>query len=321
MSAILVIAEHRRGVLRPVTLELVTAALAVREELRARVEIAIIGGGADALTPALSLEGVDELLLVPTPIDAFQPECHAAAGEALIAARRPRLVLIPHSVDGISYAPAIAATGGHGYASDVSALRCEGADIVATRSAYREKARVELDFPGRQTVVITVRPGSFLPATRAGGGMPVTTLAVPGVPLNSEHCGFIEPEPEADVDVSAAEFLVAVGRGIGEQAMTGEVAQLAGRMGATLACSRPIVDAGWLPKSRQIGQSGRTATNCRLYLALGISGAVQHLAGMKHVETVIAVNRDPDAAIFSVARFGLVADVAELVAELRALFP
>lgn len=321
MSAILLIAEHRRNAVRPVTLELVSAALAVRAELGARVEVAVIGAQPDALAPALSLEGVDELLLVPVPTAEFQPECYAAAGQALIAARRPRLVLIPHSVDGISYAPAIAATGGHGYASDVSALRCEGEAIVATRSAYREKVRMELDFRGKETVVMTVRPGSFPPAGQAGGGTPVTTLALAGGPLNSEHRGFIEPEPGGDVDVSAAEFLVAVGRGIGDREMTEEVLKLAERMGAALACSRPIVDAGWLPKSRQIGQSGRTATNCRLYLALGISGAVQHLAGMKHVETVIAVNKDPDAAIFSVARFGVVGDVGELVAELRALFP
>ncbi len=320
MSAILVIAEHRGGVVRPVTRELVSAALAVREGLGARVEVAIIGARPDLLAPALSLEGVDELLLVPAPIGEFQPECYAAVGAALIAARGARLVLIPHSVDGISYAPAIGATGGHGYASDVFALRCDGEGLVATRSAYREKVRVELDFPGRQTVVITVRPGSFPPAARPAG-VPVTTLEVPGGPMNSEHRGYIEPEAGGDVDVGAAEFLVAVGRGIGDRATAEEVASLAERMGATLACSRPIVDAGWLPKSRQIGQSGRTATNCRLYLALGISGAVQHLAGMKHVETIIAVNRDPDAAIFGVARVGLVADVGELVAELRALFP
>lgn len=320
MSAILLIAEHRRNAVRPVTLELVSAALAVRGELGARVEVAIIGAQPDALAPALGLEGVDELLLVPAPTGEFQPECYATVAQALIAARRPRLVLIPHSVDGISYAPAVAATGGHGYASDVSALRCEGGAIVATRSAYREKVRVELDFPGRQTVVLTVRPGSF-PAAGRAGGVPVTTLALAGGPLNSEHRGYIEPEPGGDVDVSAAEFLVAVGRGIGDRETTEEVSKLAERMGATLACSRPIVDAGWLPKSRQIGQSGRTATNCKLYLALGISGAVQHLAGMKHVETVIAVNKDPDAAIFSVARFAVVGDVAELVAELRTLYP
>lgn len=225
-------------------------------------------------------------------------------------------MLIPHSVDGISYAPAMAARGGHGFATDVFEVRLDDGRVIATRAAYKEKVHMELDFPGRETVVLTVRPGSFEPATERAS-VPVSTVTVPPVTARSQHHGFVEPEASTDVDIGSAEFIVAVGRGIGDQATVEEMGELAQAMGATLACSRPVVDAGWLPKARQVGQSGRIATNCKLYLAMGISGAVQHLAGMKHVETIIAVNKDPEAAIFGVARYGVVADVVEIAGELK----
>src|SRR6202034_4865413 len=131
---------------------------------------------------------------------------------------------------------------------------------------------------------------------------------------------FIEMSSADDVDMTTAEFILAIGRGIGEQANVEQFRELAEKVGATLGCSRPIADAGWLPKSRQIGQSGKTASACKLYVAMGISGAIQHLAGMKHVSTIVAVNSDAEASIFGVAKYGIVGDIFEIADELRKLF-
>lgn len=318
MSEILVIAEHRQGALRPVTMELVTAAAALKQPLGAALRLVVVGAQASQLAAQAGAEGVDEVLAVETPESEFTAERYRAVLRALLLTRAPRLVLAPHSVDGYSYAPAVAAELSPGFASDVFGLRLEGGALVAVRAAYREKAHVELEFPGKQTVLLTVRPGAFGAAAPAPA--PVSTLALEQPPSGSRHRGFLVPEASGDVDIGAAEFIVAVGRGAGDRSMVEEAQALADSMGAALGCSRPIADAGWLPKSRQVGQSGRTATACRLYLALGISGAVQHLAGMKHVENIIAVNSDPEAPIFGVARYGVVADVGELVEELRTHF-
>ena len=123
-----------------------------------------------------------------------------------------------------------------------------------------------------------------------------------------------------DVDMTAAEFILTIGRGIGEEAKIPQFRELADAVGATLGCSRPIADAGWLPKSRQVGQSGKTASACKLYIAMGVSGAIQHLAGMKHVSTIVAVNSDAEASIFGVAKYGIVGDIFEIADELRKLF-
>ena len=128
---------------------------------------------------------------------------------------------------------------------------------------------------------------------------------------------FIEPPSTGDIDMTTREFILSVGRGVGEQDNIGRFRELADSLGASLGCSRPVADSGWLPKSRQIGQSGKTAAQCKLYIAMGISGAIQHLAGMKHVETVIAVNTDPNASIFTVARYGVVGDMFEIADELE----
>src|SRR5262249_6127077 len=136
-------------------------------------------------------------------------------------------------------------------------------------------------------------------------------------PSRAHHLRFVEV-PQADVDITSADFLLSIGRGIGDKENIGRFVRLAERMGATLSVSRPIVDAGWMPSARQVGQSGKTVKP-KVYLALGISGAVQHLAGMKGSGTIIAVNTDPEAAIFGVAHYGAVADLFKVVDELEKL--
>lgn len=315
MSEILVLAEQRRGELRPITLELVTAAQGVRRA-GDRVVVAILAADPDALAPAASVPGVDEIVRVTVAAREFEPDVLEAAARALIDARKPSLVLVPHSIDAFGYAAALAARGGYGFASDVFKIEYAGDTLVATRGGYGQKVSIEVDFPGRAVVLLSVRGSTFKPPE--GSASPaVSSFAAPAATSRTRSIEFVDPPPSDDVDMTAAEFILSIGRGIGEEANVPKFRELADRLGATLGCSRPIADAGWLPKTRQVGQSGKTASACKLYIAMGISGAIQHLAGMKHVSTIIAVNSDAAASIFSVARYGVVADIFEMAEALQ----
>ena len=315
MSEILVIAEHRAGELRPVSLELIAAA---KEAGASSIAVALIGAEAASLTGAVSVEGVDEIVTVATSNTNFQPEEWAAATTALIEARSPSLVLMPHSVDSWGFAPALGATGNYGFATDVFGLAQDGGEWVVTRAMYKEKVHAEIDFPGKSTVVVTVRGGTWKPAE--GSSSPAVSALDASATANSQHVEFIAPPATGDVDITQAEFMLSIGRGIAEEDNVEQFAELAEAVGATLGCSRPIADSGWLPKSRQVGQSGQIVGSCKLYLALGISGSVQHQAGMKHVENIIAVNTDPEASIFSIARYGIVGDIFDIAEELATHF-
>jgi electron transfer flavoprotein alpha subunit len=309
----LVVAEHVRGELRPVTLELVSAA----RELGGPVAVAVIASDPSAFTDAVNVEGVDEILAVRVEQEAFENDVHQAAVESLVEEHDPRAVLMGFTVDSMGYAPALAAKLGLGFASDVFALRDEGGQIVAERSYYGAKVNAEVEFPGRDRVVLLVRPTSWEPAGGAGSAT-VTEVAAPAATSRARHRDWVEVQV-GDVDITTADFLLSVGRGVGEKENLEQFEELAGRMGATLSVSRPLVDAGWMPNSRQVGQSGKTVKP-KVYLALGISGAVQHLAGMNTSGTIIAVNSDPEAAIFNVAHYGAVADLFEVADELDKLY-
>jgi electron transfer flavoprotein alpha subunit len=319
MSEILLVAEQRRAELRPVSLELISAAQSVRRP-GDRVVIALLSENPAALVPQLAWAGVDEILAVRVARAEFDPETHEAALGALIEARQPELVLVAHSVDAFGFAPALAARLGLGFTSDAFKLaRAEDGALIATRGGYGQKVAVEVDFPGKRTVLVTVR-GNVFKAPEERASVPVSEIEAPAVASRVRALRFIEPPGADDVDMTQAEFILTIGRGIGEEANVAQFRELADAVGATLGCSRPIADAGWLPKSRQVGQSGKTATACKLYIAMGVSGAIQHLAGMKHVATIVAVNSDPSASIFNVAKYGIVGDVFEIAEELRRHF-
>jgi electron transfer flavoprotein alpha subunit len=319
MSGILILAEHRNGELRPVTHELIAAAQEVRAGIGERVTVAIVGSQADRFVPALSVAGVDQILTVACKQQEFDAEVTEAALAAAMSECEPALILLGHSVDSMGYAAAFAMRHGTGFATDVFKLGFDDGQLIATRGGYGQKVNVELDFPGRRTVVLCLRTGTFKPNPQPAA-VPVRALA-PALPEPRARFGaFIPPEASGDVDVSAVDFILSVGRGVGEEDNIERFRELAEQLGATLGCSRPIADSGWLPKSRQVGQSGKTAVACKLYIAMGISGAIQHLAGMKHVDTVVAVNTDSNASIFSVAKYGIVGDMFEIADELRKQF-
>ena len=327
MSTILVIAEHRRGELRATTLELISAAQTAKRSSADTIAVVLIADEPDRFVPNVSLAGVDEVITVRISSRDFDPDALEAAVSALIADRKPAVVLVPHSIDSFGYAAAVAAKGGFGFATDVFKLEYlaleEGSGergLVATRGGYGQKVNVEVEFPGKDVIMLAVRANTFKPPEGVSSPT-VSEFAAPAVRTRVSSRTFIEVSSGDDVDMSAAEFILSIGRGIGEQANVERFRELAAAVGATLGCSRPIADAGWLPKSRQVGQSGKTASACKLYVAMGISGAIQHLAGMKHVAAIVAVNADAGASIFSVARYGIVGDIFEIADALRTHFP
>ncbi|HWI74883.1 MAG TPA: electron transfer flavoprotein subunit alpha/FixB family protein [Baekduia sp.] len=301
MTGALVLAETRHGAIRPVTGELVAAARSLFEEVR----VLVVGQDAEALAATLDVGPVAEVVAVPGPVRHFDPDVTRAAVQAVVAEVGPRAVLLGHTIDGLGVGPALAAVSGHGFASDVARLARDGDDLVAFRGVYGGKLEAELRFPGHVTTVLMLRPGAYVPADGASGA-PLRVIDVAVAPRVG-HLGFEVCEGDG-VDITTAELLVGIGRGVEDAADVPRMAQLAERLGGVLVGSRPLVDSGWLPASRQVGQSGRSVKP-KVYLALGISGAVQHLAGLAGAETIIAVNTDPDAPIFSVADYGVVGDL------------
>jgi electron transfer flavoprotein alpha subunit len=320
MGGVLVIAEARRGELREVSLELVTAARQVKDAAGGRLAVALIDADAGAHATVLAAEGVDEVLTVAAPAPDFEAHVAGRALAALIEAEQPALVLLGHTIDAMGFGPAVAARGRLGFASDVIWLGWDGGPL-ARRGAYADKLLDELEFPGKDCTLLMIRPGTFTPAAPGdGAGAPARALEVGDLSdaARSEHVAYREV-PAGDVDITKADFLLSIGRGVADRDNIPRFEELAARLGATLSVSRPIVDAGWMPSARQVGQSGKTVKP-RLYLAFGISGAVQHLAGMRTAETIIAVNTDPEAPIFGVAHYGAVADMFELADALEAQF-
>jgi electron transfer flavoprotein alpha subunit len=311
--SVLVVTEHLRGEVRDVTRELVTAG----SEL-GPVTVAVIARDPSPLVGGVNVDGVSEIVTVAAGADEFESDTYQQVLEALVAERKPRVVLTGFTVNAMGYAAAVAAKLGLGFASDVHGVALEGDSVVATRSFYGGKVDAEVEFPGAETVVLSLRPTAWAPAEGAGSAS-VSSFDVSTSPSRARHVELVEAAASTDVDITQADFLFSVGRGIGDADALPELEALAARMGATLSVSRPVVDAGWMPSSRQVGQSGKTVKP-KVYLALGISGAVQHLAGMKTSGTIIAVNTDPEASIFNVAHYGAVVDLFDVVEELEKLF-
>jgi electron transfer flavoprotein alpha subunit len=287
----------------------------VKDAAGGRLVVAVIGADADRFGATLGAEGVDEVLTVAAPVEQFEAHVWQRALEGLIESEAPSLVLLGHTIDSLGFAPAVAARRGLGFAADVVAVGWSDGPH-ARRGAYGDKLQAELEFPGKSCTLLTVRPGIFPVATAPGESVPARAVQVDleGV-ARTEHVEFVEVSA-GDVDITKADFLLSIGRGIEDKDNIPRFEKLAERFGATLSVSRPLVDAGWMPGARQVGQSGKTVKP-RVYLALGISGAVQHLAGMRTAETIIAVNSDPEAPIFGVAHYGAVADLFEVADELE----
>ncbi len=309
MSDVLAVAEHRQGELRDVSFELVTAGADLTEETGGSLHVAVVGGDAETFGSELNLAGVDTVHAVAAG-DEFNHDVQVQAVAQLVDAVEPSYLLLPHTANGLDYAPAAADRLDRPLVTDVTAI--DGVDpLSVTREEFGSKVATTYEVDA-DDVVLTLRPTEWSVATEAGdAAVESVDLDVDDSAVGSTVTGF-EEAAGGDVDISEAEFIVSIGRGIDEEENLDLIEELCEATGATLASSRPIVDNGWLPQNRQVGQSGKTVTP-DVYVAIGISGAVQHVAGMKSADTIVAVNTDPNAPIFDIADYGIVDDLFEVV--------
>jgi electron transfer flavoprotein alpha subunit len=267
------------------------------------------------LAPTLAAHADRVLVAEDDALATYSPVVWTGLLEQLVATLAPELVLLPHSYRGLDLAGRLAAALGWPTVTDVAGLAVTPGRLEATRLVYggRAQARVAAALPA----VVSVRPTAFTPgAPRATPGS-VESVVVPAAPATGLQVVETLATATGDIDLARAEVVVAVGRGIGDREQLAPAAALAAALGGVLAGSRPLVDRGWLPRERQVGTSGQ-AVRPRVYLALGISGAFQHVAGMQGAGTVIAVNRDRHAPIFAVADHGIVADLEDVLPALLA---
>lgn len=309
MTGVLAIAEHRRGELRDVSYELIGAGRELADDLGEELHVAVISGQVEEFGRSLSKEGVDVVHTVPDGAE-FNHDVYVQVTEQLADELDPSVVLMPNSVNGLDYGPAVATRLGRPLVTDVVDASFEDG-FVATREMYGSKVETTVEVDAER-VAVMIRGGEW-PGATGNGDAEVREFEadIDESAVRTTVTGF-EEVGGGDVDISDAEVLVSVGRGIGEEENIELIEELAEALDATLSASRPIVDNEWLPKNRQVGQSGKTVTP-EVYIAIGISGAVQHVAGMKGSETIVAINTDPNAPIFDIADYGIVDDLFDVV--------
>jgi len=316
MKEIFVLAEHRRGEIRDITFEMLTKGRKLAEKSDMELTAVLLGKDVKNHAKTLSEHAKKVLLVEDDKLEHFNSDAYQKVLSHLIKERKPLLTLIGHTSYGMELAPRLAASLNTPLATDCIDLEFRDNTLIITRQMYGGKVNVEAKLRQAENYIVTVRQAAFPAETASVNG---EIIEVPS-PLSEEITTkrFIEYvlPPPGEVDITAAEVLVGIGRGIKDESNIPLVEELAKALGGALACSRPIVDKGWLPDDRQVGTSGRTVKP-KLYIALGISGAFQHVLGMKNSDLIIAVNKDPKAPIFNVADYGVVEDLFKIVPPLK----
>ena len=313
---ILVIAEQREGKLNRATWETIVGAQQLAQAASAPITVLVPGTNAAGVAGELAAAQVQEVVTVEhAALEPYTPDGFAAALQAAIAQLSPAHVLLPHTYQTRDFAPKLAARLDRALLTDVTGVKDAGGQPAFVRPMFQGKLTADVVPQGPAPHFITFQIGAYRvdQVAKGASAAPVRALAV-NVDRSAVREKAEAPFQQAKqaVDLSQAERIVSVGRGIKEEANLAIARQLAEALGAEIAASRPICDAGWLPMERQVGSSGQTVAP-KLYLALGISGAIQHLVGMKGSHTVVAINKDPDAPIFEIADYGIVGDLFEIV--------
>lgn len=312
MTRSLVLAEVVDGVLAPVTAQAVSAAASLGGD----VVLGLVAQDPGSLVPAASLAGVTEIVTVAVPGSDRDHEQALAAAVALVTDVQPDQVVAGFTIRSSSYAAALGHVLDLGVITDAIAVRRDDSqNLIATRSVYEGRVHAEVVVDGSRPGIVLVRPSTWEPA-EPGGAPTVRDLALEIAPSRVRSIELVRPS--ADVDLSRADVIFSIGRGVGAQENVAAFADVASRLGVALGASRPIVDAGWLPAAHQVGQTGSTVKP-RLYVAFGISGALHHLAGMQNSKTILVVNSDRNAPLFDHADIGAVEDIHDVVAQLTQL--
>jgi len=313
MSCVLVVMEQSRGVWHKMSWE----TLAGAQQLGLPVCAAVIGHAVAPLAAELAAKRIERAYAVDHALlEAYTPDGYTAALAELVAKVQPALVLFPHTYQVRDFAPKLATRLGRPLVSDAIRVgRGEGVGdgFVFARQLFQGRMNADFRAAGPGPHFASIQAGAYRADALESGTAEVQTFT-PSLDASAIRARPEEPfrESARAVDLTAAELIVSVGRGIKEKENIAIVEELAKALGAELAASRPICDNGWLPMERQVGSSGQTVSP-KVYLAVGISGAIQHLVGMKGARTVVAINKDANAPIFEIADYGLVGDLFEIV--------
>ncbi|HYN24523.1 MAG TPA: electron transfer flavoprotein subunit alpha/FixB family protein [Pyrinomonadaceae bacterium] len=312
-NGILVFIEHRDGVVSKTSLEAIAAAQSLGSQLQQQVSAVILGADPDAMAQDIASYDLAKVVSASNvKLASYTPDGYTDAVEKVVRGLDPQLVVMSHTYLVRDFGPKLAARFGKSLISDCIRAQVADGSITFTRRIFLGKLDADVVSDGSAPVFATFQSGAYRPDQAAkGSGVPVEKQEV--------EVGEIRMSPEAPfqevkqaVDLSKAEIIVAIGRGIKSKENIALAQKLADVLGGEIAASRPICDAEWLPIDRQIGSSGQTVAP-RLYMALGISGAIQHLVGMKNAGTIVAINKDPEAPIFDIADYGVVGDLFEAV--------
>lgn len=310
MSNVLVFIEHKSGTLNKTSLEAIAAAQQLCGE-GAKPSAVVLGSGVQALAQEIAAYDLEKVVNVDNAqLAEYTPDAYAAAMEQVVRSTNPDYVVLSHTYLVRDFAPKLAARFGKGLISDCIRMSQEGGRVVFTRRLFLGKMDADIVSDGEQPVFVTFQSGAFRGEQAVkGSGAPIQEMPVEITDVRMKPEAPFQEVKQA-VDLSKADIIVAIGRGIKSKDNIALAEKLAEVLGADLAASRPICDAEWLPIDRQIGSSGQTVAP-RLYIALGISGAIQHLVGMKNSQTIVAINKDPEAPIFDIADYGIVGDLFE----------
>jgi electron transfer flavoprotein alpha subunit len=312
-NGILVFIEHRDGVLNKTSLEAIAAAQSLGSQLQQPLTAVVLGADPSALAQEIAAYDLAKVIKgVNEKVKDYTPDGYADAMEHVVKQLDPHLVVMPHTYLVRDFAPKLAARFGKSLISDCIRAQVSGEAITFTRRIFLGKLDADVISDGAAPVFATFQSGAYRPdqaAKRSGAAIEEISVEVGDIRMTPE-APF--QEVKQAVDLSKADIIVAVGRGIKSKDNLALAENLAAALGGDLAASRPICDAEWLPIDRQIGSSGQTVAP-KLYIALGISGAIQHLVGMKNSGTIVAINKDPEAPIFDIADYGIVGDLFEAV--------
>jgi electron transfer flavoprotein alpha subunit len=315
-DSILVIVEQREAKLNRVSWETLTAGQAIAAETGWTLEAAVAGSGIAALAAEVAAKKVAKVYAVESPkLEPYTSDAFAAGLKQFIEGKQPKLVLMPHTYQVRDFVPKLATALGRTVISDCIGFKKDGEKLLFTRQMFQGKFTADVSFTGDAPWFATFQNGSFrgdkVEAGASAAPVETVNVEIPDSAIRNKPQELFKEAKQA-VDLTQAEIIVAVGRGIKEQKNIDLAKQLADALGGELAASRPICDSGWLPMDRQIGSSGQTVAP-KLYLALGISGAIQHIVGMKGARTIIAVNKDSEAPIFEIADYAVVGNLFDVV--------
>jgi len=314
---ILVVAEQRQGKWNNTSFETLAAAQQIAKDTSSTVSAAVVGKGVAGLAGELASKNVTEVLQVEHDLlDAYTPDGYCVALAQVVGWDKPDLVLFPHTYQVRDFAPKLAAMLGKGMIGDCIGYRNEGGKLIFVRQMFQGKTAADVTFQGAAPWFASFQAVAFrsdLLTAHPSGKAPVNAVSVD---LKAEQIRTkpldLFKEAKSAVDLTQAPLIVAIGRGIKAPENIPQAQALAKAIGGEIAASRPICDEGWLPMERQIGSSGQTVAP-KLYLALGISGAIQHVVGMKGARTIVAINKDQNAPIFEIADYGVVGDIFEIM--------